>query len=325
MTQGVPMHQDNCLNNLKKQAAEETWQSFDPRYLQAKKSIDDRALNHHVMETLRQTLIHTAAGEQMRILELGTGIGTMFERLVDWGVLKGISTYLATDMDPRQLKAAEKYLTNWAQNCGHDLSWAGDSGQLDTAESKISFLLEAARVEELAKRSDSLGPLHLIIAHAVLDLIDFPTVLPQLLSQLVHGGLAYFTCNFDGETVFLPEYAGEEEIMRRYHGSMEARLTGASHTGRRLLTFLQVSGLEILAAGSSDWVIHPKKAQYSAEETFFLHTIVETVERQLVKTNNPPHVLATWALLRHRQIDAGEVSFLARHLDLLVQQHQVLP
>lgn len=319
------MHQDNYLNKHKQQAApDETGKSFDPSYLAAKKSIDDRALNHHVLETLRQTLVHTPGGEPLRILELGAGIGTMFERLVDRGVLTGPSTYLATDMDPRQLRAAEQYLTHWAKTSGHSLSWAGVCGQLDTTGTSISLLLEPARAEELAKRSDSLGPFHLIIAHAVLDLIDFPTILAQLLSRLTPAGLAYFTCNFDGETVFLPECAGEKEIMRQYHGSMEARLPGASHTGRRLLTFLQGSGLEILAAGSSDWVIHPKKARYSEDETFFLHAIVETVERELTKKNNPPHGLAPWALLRHQQIEAGEVSFLARHLDLLVQQHQAL-
>ncbi|WP_169309334.1 bifunctional 2-polyprenyl-6-hydroxyphenol methylase/3-demethylubiquinol 3-O-methyltransferase UbiG [Desulforhopalus sp. IMCC35007] len=323
------MQPDNYLNCRKQQrAGDETAKSFDPSYLAAKKSIDDRALNHHVLETLHQAMQQLADGAPLKILELGTGIGTMLERLVDWGILTGPSSYLATDMDPRQLGAARKRLSQWAGKHGHSWSWASDGGQLSTANADVSLRLEVARAEELADNSASLGPFHLIIAHAVLDLVDFPVVLPRLLSRLTDGGLAYFTCNFDGETVFLPHYEGEEEIMKRYHGSMEVRLTGASHTGRRLLTFAQSAGLEILAAGSSDWVIHPRTGGYSLDETFFLHAIIETIERELAKDKNPPSEVANlthWARLRHQQIEAGELSFLARHLDLLVQYTSALP
>lgn len=323
------MQPDNDLNSGKQQRiADNTGKSFDPRYLAAKKSIDDRALNHHVWKTLHQALSHSKGSESLKILELGAGIGTMLERLVDWGLLTGPSTYLATDMDPCQLSAARKHLSQWAEKQGHSLSWAGGVGRLKTTRAEISLRLESATVEELADRSDSLGPFHLIIAHAVLDLVDFPAVLPRLLSRLTNGGLGYFTCNFDGETVFLPTHVGEEEIIRCYHNSMEARLTGASHTGRRLLTFLQSSGFEILAAGSSDWVIHPQRAGYSLDETFFLHSIIETVEKELGKEQKSPFDLANlanWAKLRHRQIETVELSFLAHHLDLLVQNHSTLP
>ncbi len=322
------MQQDDYLNSRKQQhVADDTGKSFDPRYLAAKKSIDDRALNHHVWETLRQTLRHFTEGEPVNILELGAGIGTMFERLVDRGLLTGPSAYLATDMDAGQLRAARKYLAQWAEKHGHSWSWADDGGRLNTRKAEISLTLEPVRAEELADRSDALGPFHLIIAHAVLDLVDFPAVLPRLLSRLTNNGLAYFTCNFDGGTVFLPHYEGEEEIIRRYHNSMEARLTGASHTGRRLLTFVQSAGLEIVAAGSSDWVIYPRAAGYSFDETFFLHAIIETIERELAKEKNQPSALTNlnnWARLRHRQIETGELSFLARHLDILVQYHPAL-
>jgi hypothetical protein len=154
----------------------------------------------------------------------------------------------------------------------------------------------------------------------VLDLVDFPALLPRLLQRLQENGLAYLTCNFDGGTIFLPECEEEQEIIRQYHVSMEMRLSGASHTGRRLLTFLQRPGLELLAAGSSDWVIHPRKAGYTVDETVFLHAIIQTVERELAKKNWPPPGLAAWARLRHQQVGAGQLSFLARHLDLLVRR-----
>ncbi|MGW8195689.1 MAG: class I SAM-dependent methyltransferase [Desulforhopalus sp.] len=302
--------------------------SFDSRYLAAKKTIDDRAINQHVWETLRRMLPHAADGEPVKILELGAGIGTMLERLVDWRLLTGNSTYLATDMDPGHLTAARKYLSQWAARHGHSWSWTDGGGKLCTAKAEISLTLEPARIEELAVRAGSLGPFHLIIAHAVLDLVDFPAVLPQFLARLAKNGLAYFTCNFDGDTVFLPHFEGEREIIRRYHTSMEERLSGASHTGRRLLAFLPRAGSEILAAGSSDWIIHPRGTGYSFNETFFLHAIIDTVANQLAREECSPSeraTLTTWTRLRHQQVENNELIFLARHLDLLVQHHPALP
>jgi SAM-dependent methyltransferase len=304
---------------------DETGNGFDPSYLVAKKGIDDRALNHNVWETLRQALPQTTDGEPLNILEIGAGVGTMLERVVERGLLTGPASYVATDSDPGQLRAARKYLSQWAMKRGHALTWSGEySSRLHTTSADVSVVLGLASAEALAKRSDTFGSFHLLIAHAVLDLVDFPALLPRLLPRLGNNGLAYLTCNFDGETVFLPEWDGEDEIIRHYHAAMEARLTGASHTGRRLLTFLQRPGLELLAAGSSDWIIHPRKAGYAKDERFFLHAIIETVARELAQKTSPPAGLVAWARLRHRQVEAGELSFLARHLDFLARR-QALP
>jgi hypothetical protein len=301
---------------------------FYPRYLAAKKAIDDRALNRHVWETLRRTLPQATAGGTTNIIEIGAGIGTMLARIVDWGLLIGPATYLATDSDAGHLRAARRYLSEWAGGRGHDLSWQSDQrGRLQTAGAEVTLVLAAARAEELASRSEIHGPFHLLIAHAVLDLIDFSAVLPSLLALLGDNGLAYLTCNFDGDTVFLPACQGEEEqeILRLYHASMDRRHTGASRTGRHLLGFMQRPGLELLAAGSSDWLVHPSEGSYSPEEAFFLHAIITTVEHELAGLVQPPPGLAAWARLRRRQVEEGELSFLARHLDLLARRRPALP
>jgi hypothetical protein len=320
------MQLDNRLcGHLHTAVGDGTGNSFDPRYLAAKKSIDDRALNHHVWETLRQALPQTTGGEPACILEIGAGIGTMLERVVDRGLLTGSVTYVATDSDPGQLRAARNYLSQWAGNSGHTLSWSGEfSGRLRTAQADVSLVLFPARAEDLAGKSSPFGPFHLLIAHAVLDLIDFPVVLPQFVSQLKENGLAYLSCNFDGETFFVPEHENDKEILGLYHGSMETRLPGASHTGRRLLAFSQGQGLELLAVGSSDWIIHPRNNRYTEDEAFFLHAIVATVEQELAKNASPQIGLTAWADLRHRQIETGALSFLARHLDLLTRRQPTL-
>lgn len=324
------MTQDNFSSSqFNPPAPAEPEAGFYPRYLAAKKGIDDRALNRHVWETMRQALPQSTGGEPVKILEIGAGIGTMLERVVDWGLLTGAATYLATDSDESHLRTARQHLAKWAEQRGHALSWSGEqSGLLRTASAEVSLLLEVASCEELAGRAETLGRFHLLIAHAVLDLVDFPAVLPRLMARLTNNGLAYLTCNFDGQTVFLPEYPGEAEaeIIRLYHASMESRLTGASHTGRRLLSFLQGPGLEILAAGGSDWVVHPQGGRYSGDESFFLHAIIDTVERELAQKNRvSPSALTAWASLRHRQIEAGGLSFLAHHLDLLARHRPSLP
>jgi SAM-dependent methyltransferase len=315
------MPKDNFSSPPKPPAvAEHIQNAFNPRYLAAKKAIDDRALNHQVWETLRLALAQTPGPEPLKILEIGAGIGTMLARVVERGLLTGPAVYVATDSDPDQLRAARQELSQWARMRGEALSWSSEhQGRLRTADADVAVVLDPASAQELADQPDGLGPFDLLIAHAVLDLVDFPALLPRLLRRLKANGLAYLTCNFDGDTVFLPEYHGEQEILRQYHASMEARLAGASHTGRRLLTWLQRPGLELLAAGSSDWVIHPRNAGYRVEESFFLHALVETIEQELAK-HSPPPGLAAWARLRHRQVEFGELSLLARHLDLLARR-----
>lgn len=297
---------------------------FPARYLAAKKEVDDRALNRHVWETLRQALPRTAGREPVSILEIGAGIGTMLARVVDWGLLTGHATYAITDSAEDHFPEGRKYLSGWARQRGHQLSWIDQRhGRLSAAGAEVRLVFGAASVQALAEGSDRLGPFHLLIAHAVLDLIDFPVLLPKLLSRLRQNGLAYLTCNFDGETLFLPGYPGpeEKEILTGYHASMEARLSGASLTGRRLLDFLHRPDLDLLAAGSSDWLIHPQNGHYTADETFFLNAMVAMVERELTgKPTDGTAGLSAWTALRRRQIQAGELTFLARHLDVLARR-----
>jgi hypothetical protein len=316
------MRQNNRINSDNRQAiADEAGRSFDSRYLAAKKTIDDQSLNHHVWETLQHALQQRSANESLNILEIGAGIGTMFERVIDRNLLTGPVTYIATDSDPGQLAAARQYLSQWAKRRGHTLWWSGEyGGELRTSRTDISLSLALASAEELSAGAYTLNPFHLVIAHAVLDLVDFPVFLPGILSRLTDCGMAYFTCNFDGETLFLPETEYDQEIIGLYHASMETRLRGASRTGRRLLSFLQGPNLDLLAAGSSDWIVHPRNYGYSTDETFFLHAIIDTVEKELAKKPSPPSSLTAWATLRRRQVEAGELSLLARHLDLLARR-----
>ena len=62
------------------------------RYLAAKTTVDDRALNRHVLAELRRLM---PAGAP-QVLEVGAGLGTMVARLMDWGAV-GAGEYLLLD------------------------------------------------------------------------------------------------------------------------------------------------------------------------------------------------------------------------------------
>lgn len=53
------------------------------RYLAAKKTVDDRALNGHVWNTLANRLPRPTPEQSLRVLEIGAGIGTMVERVIE--------------------------------------------------------------------------------------------------------------------------------------------------------------------------------------------------------------------------------------------------
>lgn len=317
---------NNDTRNRAREASASHGQAFAASYLAAKKSIDDWSLNQRVWQIFQESLAHTARGAPLSILEIGTGIGTMLIRLVEREVLAGRVNYLATDTDPENLHTARLYLSRWAKERDYSLIWMeGKNGLLMSPKAQVSIRLKQASAEHLAGTGGSAASFHLLLAHAVFDLIDFPPLMPNLLQKLTDDGLFYCTCNFDGGTIFLPELIGDSEIIDLYHRSMETRLPGASHTGRKLLNYLQQPELDLLAAGSSDWVIYPRNYTYTSEQAFFLHAIVNMVEGELDKNPDTPSGLRTWARLRHHQIDTGRLSLIARHLDLLARRIRASP
>ncbi len=268
-----------------------------PRYLAAKKTVDDRALNGHVWQALRQHM-----PPQPNILEIGAGIGTMVERLAEQQFISE-ATYTAIDNQPENIATAKQRLA--------DLP-AG-----------IQLTLEAIDLFDFMERERGERPYNLLIAHAFLDLMDIPATLPQLFALLQLGGLFYFSINFDGVTTLEPaiDPALDAKIEQLYHQTMDDRLTdgkpsGDSRSGRHLFGHLRQAGAEILAAGSSDWVVFAGPAGYPADEKYFLQFIVETMHRALA--DHPaldPAQFAAWTAQRQAQIEAGELVYIAHQLD----------
>lgn len=289
------------------------------RYLAAKTTVDDRALNLRVWNALAAALSDTERTTPLRILELGAGIGTMIERTLGQGLLQSAG-YTAIDLDPENIAEAARRLPEWAAAHGYDVR--AEPLTLSGGDQTVRVALEAIDVFDLVARERGRRDVDLTITHAFLDLVDVDALLPGLLSLLKPGGLLYATVNFDGMTLFEPEIdpALDRRIESLYHQTMNAR-SGGSHSGRRLFSQLTNAGVEILEAGSSDWVVHPgSSGGYPADEAYFLHHIVNTVSEAL---RDHPELNAVpfteWVAKRHAQVERAELVYIAHQLDLLAR------
>ncbi len=291
------------------------------RYLAAKKSVDDRALNQSVWGQLRADLLARQFGRPIGVLELGCGIGTMVERLVEWGLGDKV-TYLGIDSQVKNIQAAENRIWDWGSRNNYQMSLEKDQITLRKAECFWQVRFQEADVTTFQANS---GLYDLLIANAFMDLIDVPSALDRFAHWLASGGLFYFTINFDGVTIFEPisDPTREAKLMSLYHQSMDERQldgqrSGDSQTGRHMFTHLRNAGATILSVGASDWVVYPGRDGYPADEAYFLHCILDFFEHTLKgHAVLKQEELDSWLMERRRQIERAELTYIAHQLDFL--------
>ena len=295
------------------------------RYLSAKKTADDRSLNRGVWESLIREVSTIPNDGPLRILEIGAGIGTMVERAVDWGLVNQ-AVYTALDSESENIAEAALRLPSWARTRGYSV--AGETaGQVHIEGQGKDLLvkLEALDIFSFMENPSQKGRWDLLIANAFLDLIDVRSTLPDILGLLRPGGLFYFTITFDGSTIFQPEIDRELDatIERLYHETMDRRIirgrsSGDSRTGRHFFAEARNAGAEIVASGSSDWVVFAGSKGYPADEAYFLHFIIHTVGSALAgRPELDPGRFSAWIQERHAQVDQGQLVYLAHQLDFL--------
>ncbi len=293
-------------------------------YLLSKKSVDDRALNLRVWNQFAESLQKRAAvNERLEILEVGGGIGTMLARLLENKALPNCC-YTLVDTNAENIAYAQIYLENWAAKAGCRFERVSDG--------KFR-LMQAQRQMEIETICGDIFPLlaaqpaawDTMIAHAVLDLFHLPSALPRLLDALQPGGLFYTTINYDGLTIFepplLPDF--ETQILARYNQTMDERhtdglLSGDSRAGRHLFGELQQHGVEILAAGSSDWVIYANNSGYAHNEGVFLQHLLNFIETEMRRQPDiDAGLLERWIATRRQQIAGGELFCIVHQMDYL--------
>ena len=125
----------------------------------------------------------------------------------------------------------------------------------------------------------------------------------------------YFPITFDGETIFEPAHASDDEVLEQYHETIGSGGSGGSKTGRRLFHALASHPVDVLEIGSSDWIVHATEGRYPAEEVFFLGHILKMIEGAV-----GGEVATDWASARRRELEKGRLLYIAHQVDYLVRK-----
>ena len=266
------------------------------RYFSAKKTVDDRALNRRVWDAMTARVGHGSP----RVLELGGGIGTMVERAAADPVLRPRSWTLVDGQAPL-IQEARRRLAGMRM---------------------FPVELLCADVEDFIARG--IEPFDLVIANAFLDLFDPARILPKLLKLARPSGCFLFSITFDGLTALEPDVDPEldRRIIDLYHHTMDeriadGRISGDSRCGRHLLTLLPLTGYEIVEAGASDWIVHPRGGGYPADERYFLSCILAFFEESLsASAETDRGELGRWLEARRAQLAAGKLVLISHQLDV---------
>jgi SAM-dependent methyltransferase len=335
-------------------------------YLLAKRAVDDRSLHPRLWHaflayiddlfTLRSRSTTTPA-RPVHLLDLGCGIGTMFER-IGFERITGQSpgtplVYTAVDSDSTNLKAAADRLHNWSTTHG----FACDSSASTTTSATmpanhsstklyltstngnvITVRLICADIQEESQSIEDVLSLtenglrdesHFdgVIAHAFMDLVECRPLLTRLLPHLTPQAQLYLTINFDGMTVFEPviDETLDRKIEALYHATMDTRRmndrpAGHSKTGRRLFHDLRATGYHVVDMASSDWTVFPKQDGYTKDDADFLYHILDFVADALDQHPDlPTELLDNWLQTRRSQIANAELFYMAHQLDYLAR------
>jgi hypothetical protein len=124
----------------------------------------------------------------------------------------------------------------------------------------------------------------------------------------------YAPITFDGGTLFQPDHPADEAVVAAYHGAIDDVAGRDARAGRHLLDRCRERGGDLLAAGASDWIVHPRNGDYPADERQFLGTILEFVAGAVA---DEVAAADDWLRSRRRQLDAGVLSYVAHGYDVL--------
>jgi SAM-dependent methyltransferase len=294
------------------------------RYLTAKATVDDRALDRRVLDRFRADLRDRSAPH---VLEAGAGTAAFCRRLLAWEDLPDC-TYVAVDTDPDLLATARERILRTARDAGFSAAVVdptatgfGPDTEDEQATTVATLQLRGpASVDVRLVAGDAVavaagGRWDVLVAQAFVDLLAVDDV-GRLLSGVVDGGAVFLPITFDGGTTFAPEHPADSEVLTAYHATMhddEDRL--GSTAGRRLLTLLPGFDVSLTAVGGADWVVTAVDGDYPADEAYFLDVVVDTVA-DAVRGRVPDETVDAWHEARRASRRDGDLGFVARNLDL---------
>ena len=280
------------------------------RYLESKRSVDDRARSRRVRDRLLDAL-----PAEPRVFEAGCGTGATVPKLHEWGVG---ATYRGVDRDAGVVAFAREVRPRAFRRAGRAVTDTDDGfavGDL-TAGFAVGDALSAARAED--------GAADLFVAQAFADLVELPELVDAAEAALAPGGLAYFPITFDGGTVFQPDHPADDAVEAAYHATIDDRPGRDVRAGRHLADLLRRRDGDLLAVDGSDWVVRPRESEYPADEAYFLKRILGFVEGALLggdgsldASGRTEADIEAWLATRREQVAAAELTYVAHQYDLL--------
>jgi hypothetical protein len=279
------------------------------RYLEAKRTVDDRALCPRVSSAFRRE-----RPAQPRVVEAGTGTGAMLPRLVDGGLTAG--EYVGVDSDPSVVEFAQYARPREFRYRDHAVAVADDGFTVD--ELSVSFRTGDA----LTAFGDGVEA-DVFVAASFADLVPLGALLDVIETTLRPGGLAYLPLSFDGGTIFQPDHPADDAVERAYHAAIDDRAGRDSRAGRHLLEALQRRPAEILAVGASDWIVRPNEDGYPADEPYFLDRILDFVAATVSELPTADHDISDWLETRRAQLASARLTYVAHQYDILYRTRAV--
>lgn len=269
------------------------------RYLESKRTVDDRALSRRVRDELLDRLPPSPT-----VFEAGSGTGVTVPRLLSWGV--DFDRYRGVDESARIVEYAREARAAELADGGRAVTRTDEGFVVDGAD--VEFVVGDA-TESLRDAAPDL-----LVAQAFMDLVPVEETVARIERSLPPGGLAYFPTTFDGGTIFQPDHPDDDAVEAAYHRAIDAEPGRDSRAGRRLLDRLRRGDGDILAVDASDWVVHPRDGAYPADEAHFLSCILDYVADALAETDVDA---GAWVDGRRARLADGELSYVAHGYDLL--------
>ncbi len=292
-----------------------------PRYLESKRSVDERALAPRVRDRFVAEL-----PAEPTILEAGCGTGVTVPRLLSWGVDAG--RYSGVDADDRIVAFARRVRPAALQRAGHAVSEAPPSkgvptgGDPDGAHARPpDFTVDGLAVDfETGDALDALAAatdVDAVVAQAFADLLPLPKLVSAIESALRPGGVAYLPITFDGGTILQPDHPADDAVEAAYHAAIDDRPGHDVRAGRHLIDLFRRRDGDLLAAGSSDWIVRPRGDGYPADERYFLGRLLGFIEDTVPAGDRHVEGFDDWRSTRRDQLAAAELTYVAHQYDLL--------
>jgi hypothetical protein len=282
-----------------------------PRYLTAKRSVDDRARNRRVRERLRQAL-----PESPTVVEAGCGVGLAVPSLFEWGVAPrsyhGVDTdggivSFARALVPRELRRRGHDVVETPEGCRVASPTAGESNGTDVVFEQGDAL---SRLPAVAPD----GGADLLVAQSFFDLVPTDAGLDAAARALSPDGVAYAPLTFDGATRFTPAHPADAAVLAAFHDDIDTG-AGPVRAATALVDGVRRRGGRVLAVGASDWAVTPVTGTYPADERSFLACILGFVSDAV--GGQEVDGFEDWVATRRRQLRSGDLGYVARNYDVL--------